>query len=271
MKESNSENENIQEIVPVKIESKDENLHNILRALPNSSVFSELMTKTLASLMSSSNSLKIKSSPSGALILQVPIYTLGGDRIRINDNIYDITPEIHKALSSTSYTGKTMKNENDIVMRNNIIRDLGYTGKGDRQSNRKTFFTITLPKLVEENENKAFDEIIDSSDDLQREGIKNVIPSNIIDIYTRLEILLGLKLSGHTNTFTDASNLIDDLYKRSGIQNKRQYPNALDTIHTQKMELPCKLLEQIAYNTQPKMQEHLLYVMDQSTHEEQLS
>ena len=57
--------------------------------------------------MSSANSLRIKSSRSGASILGVPIYTLGGDRMQINDNIYDITPEIHEALSSTTYTGKT--------------------------------------------------------------------------------------------------------------------------------------------------------------------
>ena len=57
---------------------------------------------------------------------------------------------------------------------------------------------------------------------------KIVIPSNIIDIYTRLEILLGLKLSGHTDTLTEASNLIDELYKRGEIQNKQQYRNALE-------------------------------------------
>ena len=42
---------------------------------------------------------------------------------------------------------------------------------------------------------------------------KIIIPSNIFDIYTRLEILLGLKLSGHSDTLTEASNLIDELYK----------------------------------------------------------
>ena len=48
---------------------------------------------------------------------------------------------------------------------------------------------------------------------------KIIIPSDIIDIYTRLEMLLGLKLSGHANIFTEASNLIDELYKRGEIQN----------------------------------------------------
>ena len=47
---------------------------------------------------------------------------------------------------------------------------------------------------------------------LKGHGIeKIIIPSNIIDIYTRLEFLLVLNLSGHTNTLTEASNLIDDI------------------------------------------------------------
>ena len=36
------------------------------------------------------------------------------------------------------------------------------------------------------------------------------------------------------------------------------------------MELPSKLFEQIVHNTQPKILEHLLSVMDQPTHEGQL-
>ena len=36
------------------------------------------------------------------------------------------------------------------------------------------------------------------------------------------------------------------------------------------MELPTKLLEQIAYNTRPKIEEHMLIVRDKSTHEEHL-
>ena len=233
--ESNSENETNKEIVPVEMESdnseSDDNKPKI-RGPPNSSIFSDLMTKTLGRIMSGANSLRIKSSRSGASILGVPINTLGGGRIQINDNICDITPEIHKALSSTTYTGRTMKNEGDILMMYNIVRDLGYTGRGDRQSNRKTFFTITLSKLVEEIQNKSFDGITDSSDDLQGEGVKIIIPSNIIDICTRLEILLGLKLSGYTDTLTEASNLKDELYRQGEIQNEQQYQNALNKFST---------------------------------------
>ena len=38
-----------------------------------------------------------------------------------------------------------------------------------------------------------------------------------------------------------------------------------------KMELPSKILEQIANNTRPKIEQHLLVVMDRSTHEEHFS
>ena len=68
--------------------------------------------------------------------------------------------------------------------------------------------------------------------DLQGQGVKIIIPSNIIDIYTRLEILLGLKLSELTDTLTEASNLIDEIDKRCEIQNELQYRNAFDKIQS---------------------------------------
>ena len=162
-----------------------------------------------------------------------------------------------------------MKDENDILMMYNSIRDLGYNGTGDRDSKRRKFFTKKLPKLVNDIQNKTFDEISDDSDnELEGEGVKIIIPSNIVDIYTRLEILLGIKLSGHTDTLSEASNLIDELYKRGEIENKQQYQNALNKFFQYKMELPSKLLEQIAFNTGPKIEEHMLIIMDKSTHEE---
>ena len=200
-----------------------------LEALPNSSNFSNSMREMIGSLMRSKNSLRITQDESHrANILGVPIQISGADTIKINENIYELTPEIYKALSDTGYTGKDMKNEYDILMLNNIIRDLRYTGRDDRDSKRKTFFLKKLPKLVNDIQNRTFEEITDDSDDLQGEGVKIIIPSNIIDIYTRLEILLGLKLSGHTDTLTEASNLIDELYNRGEIQNKQQYRNALN-------------------------------------------
>ena len=206
---SNSENENNQKIVPVEFElenSEDENVDKKtgIKALPYSFKFSKQMLNTIVKLMSSKNSIKRDQNErtGGASINGVPVLILGGNSWRIGDNVYEITPEIHKALSSTLYTGETMKNENDILMFDNILRDVKYTGEGDRPSKRKNFFT-ELPKRVNEIQNKTFNEI-----DLEVQGLKIIIPSNIIDIYTRLEILLGLKLSGHTDTLTEATKII---------------------------------------------------------------
>ena len=76
-------------------------------------------------------------------------------------------------------------------------------------------------------------ENVEDSSDLEGQGVKIIIPANIIDIYTRLEIFLGPKLSGHTDTLTEASNLIDELYQRGEIQNKQQYRSALNKFNNQ--------------------------------------
>ena len=76
--------------------------------------------------------------------------------------------------------------------------------------------------------------ILNLDKQLKGRGVeKMIIPSNISDIYTRLEILPGLKLSGHTDTLTEASNFLDELYKRGEMKNKKQYRNALDKFTTQ--------------------------------------
>ena len=121
--------------------------------------------------MSSKNSSKIDQDErtGGASVDGIPVLIFGGDSMKIKDNIYEITPEIHKALSSTGYT-ETMKSENDTLMMNNILRDVNYTGIRDRTSNRKTFFTTELPRRVNESQNKIFNEI-----DLEGQGLKIII------------------------------------------------------------------------------------------------
>ena len=104
-----------------------------------------------------------------------------------------------------------MKNENDRRTLYKFSLNVGCTGNNDEKNNQNKFFT----SLFKTFKNIKKEEPIN----LQGEGIaKIIIPSNIIDIYTRLEILLGLKLSGRTDTLTEGSMLIDELYKRGEIQ-----------------------------------------------------
>ena len=69
--------------------------------------------------------------------------------------------------------------------------------------------------------------------DLEGQGIEKVITtSNMIDIYTRLEILLERKLFGHADTLLEASNLTVEIYKRGEVQREWHYPNASKEFNT---------------------------------------
>ena len=77
--------------------------------------------------------------------------------------------------------------------------------------------------LKKNNLDNGVRRIFNSNTKLSGREIEKIIsPFNINDIYSRLEILLCLKLSGHTDTLTEASNLIDEKYKRGEIQNKQR-------------------------------------------------
>ena len=131
-----------------------------------------------------------------------------------------------------------MDNEDKLIVYV-ILKNTGFYSmrhKKGKQSARLKDALYNLPREIAKVRNPPLPAIENESDNLQGEGVKIIIPSNIIDIYTRLEILLGLKLSGHTDTLTEASNVVDELYKRGEIQNKQQYRNALNKfkiyIHT---------------------------------------
>ena len=55
----------------------------------------------------------------------------------------------------------------------------------------------------------------EESDNLERQGMKVINPSNILDLWTRLEVSLGLKPSGQTDTLTEASHLAKKFYKKA--------------------------------------------------------
>ena len=76
-----------------------ENIASNIKVLPSSTVFNEVMTKTLGSISTSSKSSRIKSTPPGGSNKGVPVYTMGGNTISLKDNVHEFTREIHKALS----------------------------------------------------------------------------------------------------------------------------------------------------------------------------
>ena len=150
----------------------------------------------------------------------IPVVISGDSRIEIKGKDFNITPNLWNVFTDT--TGKSLKklDKTETTTYKQLLKTLNYKNykhkSGEKISGR---YKNTNNLLVPIN--------------LQGRGVeKIIIPSNLIDIYTRLEVLLGLKLSGHSNTLTEASNLIDELYKRGEIQNKQQYRNALDKFLT---------------------------------------
>ena len=119
---------------------------------------------------------------------------------------------------------KLRKKDSDVLMLKKNLKSIGCTGKEDGENARK--------RLIQVQFSKGLAGIETELDDLQVEEMKIFVPSNIIDIWTILELLTGLKLSAHADTLTEASILIDHLYERGEKQNERQYQMALDKVST---------------------------------------
>ena len=165
---------------------------------------------------------------SGWILNNFSIGTPDGTEVEISGNKYDITPGRQKLFTDTkNETAKSMSDTEKVVFRD-ILSKTGYYNRKPtkgRMSGRDRYIKNDLDNDVRK--------ILDIDKKLKGRGVEKIIlPSNIIDIYTRLEVLLGLKLSGHTNTLTEASNLIDELYKQGEIENKQQYRNPLNKFQT---------------------------------------
>ena len=131
----------------------------------------------------------------------------------------------------------------------------------ERESALRKFIRSDLPKKTRKESEPQ------SESNLFQGGRKKIIiPSNVIDNWTTLKVLRGYLMGGHTDTLTEASNLIDQFYKKSEIQNELSNVIAPDKFHTLKMELPSKILEQIVFNTRAKIEKHVSTFMDKSIH-----
>ena len=170
------------------------------------------LENTLNNMKTNAGFFKIEETNNGDIFWNgFPVEKIGGNKIKINENVFDITRGIQKVLTDTSSIPIKKLNDQDRDIFNNILESLDFKNykpvRGESKSGRY--------KQSKSSFNKR---------NLEGQGMeKIIIPNNIIDIYTRLEVLLGLKLSGHSHTLTEASALIDQLYKLGEIQNKRQY------------------------------------------------
>ena len=143
---------------------------------------------------------------------------------------YNLSDDIQNVLTDTTEKTIKMLNDKDRVTNKNILTSLKYTNFKpsirEMASGRSKSKRGKLNADVEKISHTSFI----SDFDLEIQGLKIIIQSNIIDLCTRSQDLLGLKVSGHTNNLTEASKLFEELYKRSENLYKQHYQNALDKI-----------------------------------------
>ena len=225
--------------------SENHNHHHIKTIVQNSpsqtpvienTNISQSLLDTLAFMKTSKNFFKLIEDDGKVYWNEVLINPLGDNRISIKNREYIISPDIQAYFTNTNLFTKLLDNfEKETVFE--ILHNIGFYDKIPKigfKGARMQDALYDLPKAKNKIRNPPLPKIekVEDSCDLEGEGLRIIIPSNIIDIYTRLEVLLGIKLSGHTDTLTEASNLIDELYKRGEIQNKQQYRNAINKFST---------------------------------------
>ena len=161
------------------------------------------------------------------------IEPLGGNRIKIGNKEFNLTPKNQKAFTNTNYNFRNM-NDDDILNFTNILKTVDYNPRQDSHSTRSKYLKNHLQDRVDKilNPSSSSSSTVfqieppssESEDNLEGSGVSKItIPSNIIEIWTRLQVLLGLIISGHTNILTEASSLIDEVYKKGEIQTEQQY------------------------------------------------
>ena len=147
----------------------------------------------------------------------------GENRTSFKNHEFDITPDIEAFITNTKRSTKFLVDvENETVFEK--LENVGFyeniPERGLKSTRMKDALFILLKEIAKiRNPPLPAIENVEDSSDLEKEGVKFIIPRNIIDIYTRLEVLLGLKLSGHTDTLTEASNLVVEIYKQGEIEN----------------------------------------------------
>ena len=157
-----------------------------------------------------------------------PNKTSGGTEVDISGNEYNISPGLQKVFTDTSYDAATSMNATEKVVFRDILRKKGCYNRKPTETRMSG-----CDRHIKNDLDNDVIKYLNLDNKLKGRGVeKIIIPSSIIDIYTRLEILLWLKIFGHTDTLKGASSLIDELYKRGEIQNKQQYRNAPNKFQT---------------------------------------
>ena len=146
-------------------------------------------------------------------------------------------------------------NFSDILR--SVIFDTSKITSRKENSAKELSYTSTL-KRVEKIQSPPAD-IVYKTNKKEKEKTKIINSSIFIAFSTRLETLPVLKLRRHTDTLTEASSSVDELYEKDEIQNRKQIEilwlnfNILNNFEIFPLEMkpPSKFSKEIVFNTTP--------------------
>ena len=154
-------------------------------AIENTTI-SNSLRDTLSFMKKSKNFFKLEQDGNKVFWNKEPVVALGENRVSIKGKEFDIKLNIQSYFTDTKLTTRNMDNEDKLIVYD-ILRNTGFYSmrptKG-KQSARMKDALYNLPNAVAKIRNPPLPAIENESDDLQGEGVKIIIPSNIIDIYT---------------------------------------------------------------------------------------
>ena len=105
---------------------------------------------------------------------------LGGNRVEIDAEEYNLTPEIQRAFTDTRYNFNNIDIDDESVLTfDKNSNCLNYNPSKDSNSKQTKSIENDLRKRVYKIKNPP---LTLPTNDLQGEGVKIIIPSNIIDI-----------------------------------------------------------------------------------------
>ena len=153
-------------------------------AIENTNI-SRSLIDTLAHMKGNKNFFKLEEKDDGKVFWnKISIKALGENRITIKGQEYDIKPIIQIYFTNTNLTTKNMDDEDKstvyAILRYTSFYSMKHT-KGLNSARMKDALYI-LPKEIAEIRNPPLPAIETEPDNLQGEGVKTIIPSNIIDI-----------------------------------------------------------------------------------------
>ena len=116
--------------------------------LPEGVKVSDNLIQTFAFMNKSKNFFKAIRNDQGKLSWNNKVIEpLGGNKIKIDNKEFNLTPEIQKAMTNTNYNFKNMKNDDDILNFANILETVDYNPKQDSHSGRSNILKI-IYKIV---------------------------------------------------------------------------------------------------------------------------